>query len=560
MDQGRDVMAGGSRIAWVHVLLLGQAVIGQDIVLDAPFDAAGVPALWTVVAPEDAAEAVVTEGGHLVITSTDRMRSGALLGAMTDPHRFPLFRRPTGNGEYNVYFFGVRLPDRPMRAALGLYSIRGTDRGPRLPRGPSDAERMSYGFLISAKAEHPNAHWVSTAMVADAGAAADSTGPTGFHVWEYGKVYDFRIQVTRNDVTWWGRVQPNADWMMLQDPGLGIGYPGQEPGGRNRFGLYIAVEGAAAASEDVPSVARIAIDRVFVTHYEPRVVATLLDCDFRRDGIDRSIWNVVTPEVGVDRSEAGGGRPLRIVSAGNGAMWSNAAGIWTRPDGFPLFARPKNSNRRVHVDFLGVMPPSKKQRCAMGLYSVNPKTEHAPKFPDDLGPSGGLAYAFWVLPDNDRLIENSNQLRAAVTNEKYAATDNYHHAWIWPFTERRDLRLEVTSREVTWYFRKDAKSAWRVLRDDDEFFYRRPAVPEDRNTGYWRPLYDPAIQTGLEYNGKEPNGRSSFGVFVHVSAAGEDGPLHWDDGDLRIDAIRATVVENHRASNADTSAPRATGD
>ena len=156
----------------------------------------------------------------------------------------------------------------------------------------------------------------------------------------------------------------------------------------------------------------------------------------------------------------------------------------------------------------------------------------------------GLAYLFWILPDNDRLLENSNQLRAAVIDDKYAATDNYHHAWLWPYTGKRDLRLEVTADEVRWYLRKHADSAWRVLRDGTEFFYRRPAVPEDRNSGYWRPLYDPAIRTGRLYDGAEPNGRDRFGVFIHVSAAGRDGPLAWDDGELAIDAVRVTLVGN----------------
>jgi hypothetical protein len=332
--------------------------------------------------------------------------------------------------------------------------------------------------------------------------------------------------------------------MPLQDPALGIGYDGREPGGRNRFGVFAAAWPAGSEGDLSWPDADVQIDRILVTRYEPMVIETVLDQRFTNGTLDRSVWVTAVPEHGSGSVEVRRERGLCITNSGGGPMWKHAAGIWTRPDRFPLFRRPVKPGRRVYVDFLGVALPPKSQRCAMGLSSVDPATRGRPKLPDDFGPGGGLAYFFWVLPDNDRLIQNSNQLRAAVIGEKYAATDNYHHAWIWPYTETRDLRLEVTAEDVRWYLRKDAKTAWRVLRDSEEFFYRRPAAPADRNTGYWRPLYDPAVRTGRPYDGTEPNGRSEFGVFLHVSAAGRDGIIAWEDGSLSIESVKVTVVDH----------------
>jgi len=536
--------------------VMGNVGRAQTVLLNEDFCAGRLDEAWAVVPFNALGGGVRVEGSRLSISVASPTQHEDSIGLMTNPARFPLFRRPADQTEYDAYFLGVRLADRKVRVALGLYSFPGTEVVTRPASARSLSDVMSYSFLIGVNAEAPNAHWVSTATIGHAGAAADSTGPHGFHVWEHGKVYDFRIQVTRWDVTWWGRVQPNRKWLLLQDPGPWIGYPGDEPGGRCAFGLFIAAEHDEAAGSSTQADPTITVDRIVATCYEPVLVSTLLDCDFRVAGLDRSVWAVVQPEPDRDRITAGDGAPLRVVSSGAGAEWTGAAGIWTVPGRFPIVERPTLAGHRVYVDFLGVALPARKQRCVLGLYSLDAAAEQTPRFPDGTGPGGGLAYAFWVLPDNDRLLENSNQLRALVINDKYAATDNYHHAWIWPYTEKRDLRLEITADDVTWYFRQHPDTAWRVLRDAAECFYRRPAVPEDRATGYWRPLYDPGIRTGRPYDGREPNGRNRFGVFVHVSAAGQTGPVAWEDGDLRIDAIRVTTVAPRTGTSSCPEQPR----
>ena len=516
----------------IVALFCQELVCAQSVILDQEFVDSSIDTnVWDVFEPR--ARSITAGDGQLRIQSA----GSEVAGLMTKSDQFPFFERPTDDSEYDVYFLGVRLGHRQQTAALGLYSTNAEQpleghhfKSP--PSGFHDQQHVSYSFRIGLNNEAPGKHWVSTMLPGNAGAATDSTGADGFHTWENGKIYDFRIQVTKHNTTWWGREHPSKDWMPLQDPALDIGYDGTETGGRNRFGIF-----ASSTNSE------ISIDRIYVTHYVPMTTATLLDDSFDADGLDSTIWSIAVPEPNNDFVTVADGR-LVVNNSSEGSRWSRATGVWTRTDQFPQFERPTEPSERIYIDFLDVALPSKSQRCAMGLCSTLPNKPSELKFPDDHGPSGGTAYFFWVLPDNDRLIENSNQLRAGAINEKYAATDNYHHAWIWPYTERRDLRLEVTASDVRWYIRKHAESAWRVLRDADEFFYRRPSVRSDRNTGYWRPVYDPGVMTNTVFNGNELHGRSKFGVFVHVSSAGSDGPVSWQDGNVSVGRICVTFV-NH---------------
>ena len=506
-------------------------VSAQTVVFDQRFDDVNLDSrVWDTVV--DDSSSVEIRRGALSVESSGSPPAGLL----TRVDKYPLFTRAQDDGEYDVFLLGVRLADKNQSAAFGLFSMPSGTNDARLPRGYQDRQRMSYAFQITPSKDPPNKHWVSTVVAGNAAAAADSTGADGFHTWEYGKVYDFRIQVTKHDTTWWGREHPYKNWMPLQDPALDIGYDGAEEGGRNSFGLFVSADDAD-----------LEIDRVYVTHFHPSVVETVLDQNFSGGKLDKTVWSIVVPEPTTD-SVRWQDASIRIINRKGGSAWQEGTGIWTRPERFPLFERPKDSSRRIHVDFLGVALPSKAQRCALGLYSTGQNETNKLRFPNDLGPEGGLAYFFWVLPDNDRLVENSNQLRAGIINEKYAATDNYHHAWIWPYTEKRDLRLEITVDEVRWYLRKHADSAWRVLRDADEYFYRRPATPEDRNVGYWRPLYDPGTITQTNFDGSERHGRNRFGLFIHCSAAGSDGPVEWETGELTIQGIRVTTVAHDPAS------------
>jgi hypothetical protein len=507
-------------------LVFTSPVRGQSVIFDQNFEDANLDSReWEIVSNDESS--VESQRGMLRVKSSVSIQAGVI----TRIDSYPLFERPGDDSEYNAYFLGVRLADRRQSAALGLFSMEGSDKAIRLPRDFQDHERMSYAFVVTPSKETSGEHWVSTMLAGDLGAAADSTGADGFHTWEYGKVYDFRIQVTRHDTTWWGRVHPSKDWIPLQDPALDIGYNGTEKGGCRAFGLFVSAIDA-----------NLKIDRIYVTHFQPTIVDTILEQRFSVDKLDKTIWSVVGPEATTNSVAHTEKDLLRIVNRSHGSRWQDGTGIWTKPEKFPLFQRPKEASQRVYVDFLGVELPSNALRCALGLYSCNRNGREEPGFPSAMGPDGGLAYYFWVLPDNDRLIQNSNQLRAGVINDKYAATDNYHHAWIWPYTEKRDLRLEITSEDVRWYLRKHVDSAWRVLRDDDEFFYRRPAIPEDRSVGYWRPLYDPGVPTQTTFDGRELHGRNRFGIFVHCSSAGSDGPVDWEAAELTIRGIRVTTV------------------
>jgi hypothetical protein len=539
-------------IAYMLILQASTIAHAQTVIFDDTFDSGINSSLWNVVVPEPGIDSVSAVGGNLnVINSGAGSHWAGGAGLWSKPELFPLITRPTDDTEYNVYFEGISLPSQLQRFSVGLYSTNPpTQTTPKFPDDNGPNGGTSYYFSSLPNSETPTKNWLSTFNGHEGGAATDSTGGDGFHTWEYGKVYDLRLQVTKDDVNWWGRDRSlGQDWLLLQDPETSLlGHPGTEPSGRNKFGLFVSAAAGDPDATPASADADISIERIYVTRYRPVVLQTLIDQDFRTEAIDESVWSIVEPERGIDRVESKLNTPLRIVSSNEGSFWKGGAGIWTRPDRFPLFKRPTDPSQRVYVDFLGVSLPSLKQRCAFGLYSTTPQSDQALTFPGDRDAESGPAYFFWVLPDNDLLVENSNQLRAGVNNDKYAATDNFHHAWIWSYTEKRDLRLEVTKDEVRWFIRKHEGSAWRVVRDSTEHFYRRPTVPSDYATGYWRPLYDPGIRTGRIFDGTEENGRNLFGVFVHVSAAGSttggNQRESWNDGDVLMDGIKVTVVGN----------------
>jgi len=534
--------------------LVASAARAQSVILDDHFDGPAIDTeLWAVVTPEAGIDRVETTGsGRLRVLSRgagSAWQGGA--GLWSRPDSFPLIRRPLDESEYNVFFFGVELPSAKQRFALGLYSVCPPwQHTPKFPDDNGRAGGTSYYFLCLPNDEAPADNWLSTCSVGTAGAAADSTGSDGFHTWEYGKVYDLRLQITKDDVVWWGREQPSRDWKMLQDPSAVVmGYNGREPDGRNEFGLFVHVSasggpGPAWADGDVQ------IDRILITKYTPGDPQIVLDDDFAGTELNTALWQPSAPEpLWGDRVAVTDGR-LRVVNRHNGTAWSGGVGLISGQ--FPLFVRPTDPTVRVWVDFLGVECVPAKQRFAFGLHGYNPPANPVPKLPDADGPDGGLAYAFWVLPDNDYLPENSNHVRAKVINDHYAATDNYHHAWIWMYGERRDFRIEVTSREVNWYVRQNLETGWRVVRDSDERWLPRPLCESDAAHGYWRPVYDPGVRTGEPYDGTEPYGRNLFGVFVHGSAAGSVSGQAYQDADVTIDRITVTRVRHVPVVDLDT--------
>jgi hypothetical protein len=532
----------------VIVAIAAAGAAGQTVILDDDFDGSGIDtSIWSVVVPEPGIDVVETvEGTKLhVLSSGGGSRWTGAAGIWTRPDTFPLITRPTDDTEYNVYFSGIELPAAKQRFAVGLYSTNPpTHTTPKFPDDNGPNGGTSYYFMSFPNNDAPADNWLSTFSISVGGAAADSTGADGFHTWEFGKVYDLRLQITKDDVNWWGRERPYENWKLLQDPSAVImGHYGGEPNGRSTFGLFVhvsasGVDGVAWQDGD------IRIDRITVTKYKSSPPEIILDDGFDGSSLDTAVWDAQVPQPYLgDKVEVTNGK-LHVVNRGGGMYWSGGVGIISEASGFPLFTRPSDPEEKIWVDFLGVQSPAAKQRFAIGLHGINPPGNPTPKLPDDDGMNGGLAYLFWVLPDNDYLPEDSNHVRAKVINDHYAATDNYHHAWLWMYPEVRDFRIEVTSSETNWYIRKDLATGWRVVRDATEDWVPRPLTVDDAADGYWRPVYDPGVRTEEPYDGTEPHGRNLFGVFVHGSSGDASASPPYEDADFTIDRIRVRRVHH----------------
>jgi len=256
----------------LFVLLLSTACAAQTIIFEDTFNTGIDSSLWDTVVPEPGLDSVSTDSGKLhVINSGSGGRWAGGAGIWTKPGSFPLFSRPQDDSEYNFYFEGVQLPSAIQRFALGFYSTNPpTHTTPKFPDDNGPNGGTSYYFMGLPNSETPTKNWLSTFSIGAGGAAADSTGGDGFHTWGFGKIYDLRLQVTKDDVTWWGKEQPFANWKLLQDPSANIlGHPGSEANGRNDFGLFVHAS-AADFDNGIGWVdADLRVDRIYATKYKP---------------------------------------------------------------------------------------------------------------------------------------------------------------------------------------------------------------------------------------------------------------------------------------------------
>jgi hypothetical protein len=517
----------------------------QTVIFDDSFDTGINTGLWNVVVPEPGIDQVTAVGGNLrVVNSGNGSRWAGGAGLWSKPEMFPLITRPTDDTEYNVYFEGISLPSQIQRFAVGLYSTNPpTQTTPKFPDDNGPNGGTSYYFQSLPNSSTPTKNWLSTFNVGVGGAAADSTGGDGFHTWEFGKTYDLRLQVNKDDVTWFGRDRSlGQDWLMLQDPDANIlGHPGTETNGRNEFGLFVQASSAGSDNGVFWQDSDVSIERIYATKYKPSP-QVIFNETFSGGSLDQSKWDQQIPEPGAGDNVLIANGKLNIVNRNNGSAWAGGVGIYTEGNNFPSFTRPTQPGEKLQFDFIGVQTPNAKQRFAFGLSGINPPGNPGAKLPDADTPDGGLAYAFQILPDNDVMPADSNNVRTKVIGDRYAGTDNFHHAWIWMYPEIRDFRIEVTRDEVIYYVRKSLDTGWRVVRDATEAWVPRPLTAADNADGYWRQVYDPGIKTGDPYDGTEPNGRNLFGIFVHGSSAGNATGVPYQDANFSIDQIMVTRV------------------
>jgi hypothetical protein len=242
----------------------------------------------------------------------------------------------------------------------------------------------------------------------------------------------------------------------------------------------------------------------------PAWAVNILDDDFTGASVDTSLWNIQKQDV--DTVETTGGTNLHVINTDAGGFWGNGAGIYHKgaTPQTPLFDRPAGAGEEYNVYFYGVQLPDAQVRIGFGLSSIyDTQTDFG--MPDGDGNYERMSYSWWVRPDDSY---SQNWVRTKTVNNHAAATAGAgEHEWA--FGQVRDFRIRVTPDDVEWYMQIDG-GGWLLVRD-----------PLD--TG-----------NALQYSGAEPGGRSTFGLFVHVSSAGVDGPVSWVDGDILMDRI---VVE-----------------
>jgi hypothetical protein len=241
--------------------------------------------------------------------------------------------------------------------------------------------------------------------------------------------------------------------------------------------------------------------------------AVILDDDFTGASIDTSLWNIQKQDV--DTVETDGVTNLHVVNTDAGGFWGNGAGIYHKgaTPQTPLFNRPTNPGEYYDVYFYGVDLPDAQVRCAWGLSSIYDfQTDFG--MPDGDGNYERMSYGWWVRPDDSY---GENWVRTKTVNNHAAATAGAGEQ-LWSFDQVRDFRIRVTMNDVEWYLRTQPSMDWTLVRD-----------PLD--TG-----------NAAMYNGSEPGGRSTFGLYVHVSAAASDGPVSWVDGDILMDRIVVDYV------------------
>jgi len=265
-------------LLWAVVALIGTRAWGVTI-LDDDFTGAAVnTALWNI--QKQAVDTVETDGvTNLHIINTDAgsfWSNGAGIYHKGATPQTPLFNRPTNPGEeYNVYFYGVRLPDAQVRLGFGLSSIYDTQTNFGMPDGDGNYERMSYSWWVRPDDSY-NQNWVRTKTVNQHAAA---TAGSGEHMWPFGQVRDFRIRVLPNDVEWYLRIQPNTDWLLVRDPfdtNNAMLYSGAEPGGRSTFGLFVHVSSAGQDGAISWVDGNIYMDRIVVGYVPEPVTVGLL--------------------------------------------------------------------------------------------------------------------------------------------------------------------------------------------------------------------------------------------------------------------------------------------
>jgi len=242
----------------------------------------------------------------------------------------------------------------------------------------------------------------------------------------------------------------------------------------------------------------------------PLSAATILDDDFT-GALDTGLWNVQKQDV--DTVETDGVTNLHIINTDAGGFWGNGAGIYYKgaTPQTPLFDRPTNAGEEYNVYFYGVQLPDAQVRLGWGLSSIyDTQTDFG--MPDGDGNYERMSYSWWVRPDDSYA---GNWVRSKTVNNHAAATAGGGEQQ-WPFGQTRDFRIRLTPTDVEWYMRIDPAADWLLVRD-----------PLDTDNA-------------MMYSGAEPGGRSTFGLFVHVSSAGSDGPVSWVDGDILMDRI---VVE-----------------
>jgi hypothetical protein len=245
----------------------------------------------------------------------------------------------------------------------------------------------------------------------------------------------------------------------------------------------------------------------------PSWAAVILDDDFTGSAVDTGLWNIQKQDV--DTVETDGTTNLHVVNTDAGGFWGNGAGIYHKgaTPQTPLFDRPTNAGEYYEVYFYGVQLPDAQVRCAWGLSSIYDfQTDFG--MPDGDGNYERMSYGWWVRPDDSY---NGNWVRTKTVNAHSAATAGAGEQ-LWAFGEVRDFKILVTPDDVEWYLRVQPSTSWILVRD-----------PLDTNNL-------------VTYNGAEPGGRSTFGLYVHTSAAAADGPVSWVDADILMDRIVVNYV------------------